>query len=246
MKTIAQPPNWGNDELTRILDTSIKNSYATFHNLPKEFTKLKEIDKCFHTAIESIHKTKNWFPVFFLLKAHSSFLASVQLGTGGFSSETFACLRLVLENSLYGIYLEKDDQLQEVWLNRHESVEAKKKVQNAFKIGSMFNKLTQINKATSEKAKMLYERTIDFGAHPNELALSQSLQMFESDTDINFSVMYLSENGNALLHSLSTCFQVGLTSLYIFRLIFRERFDIVGLSSQLMELNQNGKIEVKT
>ena len=60
-----------------------------------------------------------------------------------------------------------------------------------FKIGLMFNTLTSLNNATAERAKLLYERTIDFGAHPNELALSQSLQMSENKDNIEFNVIYL-------------------------------------------------------
>ena len=48
------PPEWGNDELTKFLDNAVANTYATFHNLKPEYTKLSVIDAAFRKAIDHL------------------------------------------------------------------------------------------------------------------------------------------------------------------------------------------------
>lgn len=82
-------------------------------------------------------------------------------------------------------------------------------------------------------AKVLYERTIDSGAHPNELALMQALQMDKRADHIEFKSIYLDANSVSLLAALKTTAQVGVCTLSLFRLIYRERFDIMGVTDLL-------------
>ena len=104
------PPEWGTDELTKFLDVARSNSYATFHNLRDEYRRLAEIDGAFRKAVDGLFNTKDWFAAFFLLRAHSSFLGGVRLSISGQVPEGYACLRLALENALYGFYLYKNPE----------------------------------------------------------------------------------------------------------------------------------------
>ncbi len=120
MSLLTPPPGWGKDELTKFMDVARGNTYATFHNLPSEYRKLADIDAAYRKAIDSLLNTKDWFAAFFLLKAHSSFMASTRVALTGQVSESYACLRLCLENSLYGLYLAKNPSSQETWLRKHD------------------------------------------------------------------------------------------------------------------------------
>lgn len=82
-------------------------------------------------------------------------------------------------------------------------------------------------------AKLLYERTIDSGAHPNELALMQTLQINESPDQIEFKSNYLDQDSVALRSALKTTAQVGICALSLFRVIYPERFDIMGVTDLL-------------
>ena len=53
-------------------------------------------------------------------------------------------------------------------------------------------------------AGLLYERTIDSGAHPNELALMQTLQITKSGDQIEFKSNYLDQDSVALRAAVKT------------------------------------------
>ncbi len=95
-----------------------------------------------------------------------------------------------------------------------------------------------LDAAEGNVADALYERTIDYGAHPNERALMQSLKMDKGKDNAHFQVVYLAGNTSKLSLALRTCAQIGVCSLGIFRLVYKDRFDLVGLSHSLDNLRQ--------
>lgn len=55
-----------------------------------------------------------------------------------------------------------------------------------------------------------------------------------NDDTVRFEVRYLTSGDDiAFGHALKTTAQVGVCGLDIFRLVFRERYDILGLSEEL-------------
>lgn len=233
------PPGWGRDEITKFLDASRANSYATFANLKAEYAKLLGLDAANRTLVDNLLNTKDWFAGFFVLRAHSSFLAGVRLALSGQVPEAYAALRLSLEEALYGFYLSKNPASRETWLRRHDSAEHKSTVRAEFKIRNLFDALKAANKIEAKAAGTLYDRTIDYGAHPNERALMQALQMNKGVKQTELKVIYLMGDGAALRLCLKTAAQVGVCALGIFRLVFKERFDLVGLTNVLDQLRKD-------
>jgi hypothetical protein len=232
------PPGWETDEISKFLDVARSNSYATFHNLRSEYQKLVDIDIAFRKAVDSLINTKDWFAAFFLLRAHSSFLGAVRLSISGQVSEGYACLRLTIENALYGLYISQNPGSRETWLRRHDSDAAKKRVREEFKIRSLFDALRSIDTYEAKVVETLYERTIDYGAHPNERALMQSMEINEGADRVDLKVIYLTGDTLSLRLALRTCAQVGVCCLGVFRLIYRQRFDLVGLSDTLTAIKK--------
>ncbi len=90
---------------------------------------------------------------------------------------------------------------------------------------------------TGRAARDLYERTIDYGAHPNELALTTALRQTREEDVIRFDLAYLSDDSTpALALCQKTNAQVGVCSLRTFRLVLPERFDLLGLTDELGRL----------
>lgn len=84
----------------------------------------------------------------------------------------------------------------------------------------------------------LYDRTIDFGGHPNERAVSSSATLTRyGDTAVIHNHL-LHGDSLALDHVLKTTAQVGLGSLMVFQLTFRGRFDLLGLRDTIDELRK--------
>ncbi len=232
------PPQWGNDEITKFFDVARANQYATFANLGPEFKKLIAIDKAFRKLIDSLNHSQDWFAAFFVLRAHSNLLAATRLATSVQVPETFAALRSCLENGLYGHYIAKHPSARESWLRRHDDEAHKKAMRAEFQLTKLVQFLISVDADEGKAADTLYERTIDYGAHPNERALMQTLQMNEGEGKIEFKVVYLGEDNIQLRHALRTTAQVGVCVLGIFKLVYKQRYDLVGLTIDLDALRQ--------
>ena len=89
--------------------------------------------------------------------------------------ETYIILRSALENALYGYYFHCSPASRKTWLRRHDNAEYKKKVKNEFQIRRLLIELAKSSRFQAQKLEKLYDRTIDYGAHPNERGLFQSL-----------------------------------------------------------------------
>jgi hypothetical protein len=233
MNKLPEPPEWGNDRITNFFDKVRENSFATFVQSKELLARLININEIFCSAIEYMNYTKNWFALFFFLKAHSSFLAAIGLAIGTQIPEAYMVLRGVVENSLYGLYIHKKPELAEIWLSRHESDADKKAVKEKFKIGDMLTLLENIDSKLGKIARSLYERTIDHGAHPNERSLSSMLKQNKKENDIGFKLNYLTNERIVIELCLKSSAQIGVLCLKILELILPERFRITGLSKKL-------------
>jgi hypothetical protein len=227
------PPNWEANEISKFFDAARANEFATFANQTAEVARLSDIDIGYRKAITGVNHSKDWFAGFFLLRAHSSFLAACRLCWSAQVPESYALLRSCLENALYGLYLAKHPTSREIWLRRGEDAKAKQKVKDEFQIGPMLRLAAAVDSTEGAVAKALYDRTIDSGAHPNELALMQTLQINKGADNIEFKSNYLDRDSVALMAALKTTAQVGVCALSLFRAIYPERFDIMGVTDLL-------------
>lgn len=233
MSVPAPPPNWEVNEISKFSDAARRNEIATFANHTDWIARLSEIDIGYRRSIDGVNHSKDWFAGFFLLRAHSNFLAACRLCWSVQIPESYALLRSCLENALYGLYLAKHPKSREAWLRRGEDAMAKQKVQGEFKARALLSFAVAQDAAVGAVAKTLYERTIDFGAHPNELALMQTLNMDKNADRIEFKSNYLGTDSVALLAALKTTAQVGVCTLSLFRVVYPERFDIMGVTDLL-------------
>jgi hypothetical protein len=174
------PPNWEANEISKFFDAARLNEFATFANLKREVARLSDIDLVYRKAIDGLNHSEDWFSGFFVVRAHSNFLAACRLCWSGQVPESYALLRSCLENALYGLYLARNPESCETWLRRHDDAATKMKVKDEFKVGTLLNLAAALDTTEGAVARVLYERTIDSGAHPNELALMQTLQINES------------------------------------------------------------------
>lgn len=231
--TSYKPASWGKDVLTDFLQTAEDNSVARFANRPNDFALLTEIDEIFRLVVDNLGNTPEWFEAFFLLRSHSAYLATVRLVASGQATESYATSRQCLEFALYGFYLFRHKNLQKEWLSRTESDEARDKVRRIFKTKDMFAQLNADDPKHGKAAKALYERTIDFGAHPNEQAVTTTMRFVYEDKKRIMQALYMHGDDNQTQIALKTAAQVGVTAICIFRNVFKDRYDIIGVTDKL-------------
>lgn len=231
--TSYKPASWSRDLLTDFLQAAEDNSIARFANRPEDFALLTEVDEIFRLIIDNLDNTPEWFEAFFLLRSHSAYLATVRLVTSGQATESYATSRQCLEFALYGFYLFRHKNLQKDWLSRTESAAAREKVRRTFKTNHMFAQLINDDPKHGTAAKALYERTIDYGAHPNEQALSTTMKIVLEDKKRIMQAFYMHGDDNQTRAALKTAAQVGVTSMCVLRNVFKQRYDIIGITEKL-------------
>jgi hypothetical protein len=241
MHYLDPPHGWGNDELGKFIDFARGNTFATFENLKEDYKKLSEIDTAFEIAVGNLNFTP--FAALFVFQAHSAFRGALSLALNAQVTETHACLRLVLEDALYGFYFFKNPASLTTWLNRHENEESKKRVMSEFKIRgehkSLLATLKTSDKKLGDDVAALYEHTIDFGAHPNKLGLKQRSTVTNTEGNAKFDVHYLIPgNDPASRLAFRRAAQIGVSALTVFGLAHKERFDLIGLTDKIHNLRK--------
>lgn len=233
----APPPNWGNDKLTAFLDDYRTNQYATYAN-KEEFKTLRKIDDCFFRILDKPINPRPWFPFQFIHRSHSAFRAACGMIMAGQLQESNAMLRLSLETAAYGYYVSTDQLIAEAWLQRHDGLDQLKDFKRKFQHVTV----RELIKANAGKLgqifEELYERTIDYGAHPNERGFSMNSKIEENADAVNFLQIYLHGDGLLMDFAIKSCAQVGVWNLSIFQLVYPEKFQLLGVKVWLEELRK--------
>lgn len=227
------PPEWGNDPLSTFIQGTTDNTYATFYNLKEWYNRLRDIHIAFNSCTQNMDRTPDFLTSFFLVRSHSAYLAGVRLALSGQVPEAYMVLRGSLECALYGLYIARKSSVREVWLRRDEDEAAKKRVRLEFMISNLFPVLESENHKLRKIAGDLYERTIDYGGHPNQQAFLSVMKQQSGESKTTFQSAYMIGNEPALQLCLKSCAQIGTCTLSIFQLVFPERFDILGISQNL-------------
>lgn len=233
MRDCDEPPGWGGDLLTEFLDAARDNGYAAFVHLRSEYDLLSRLDALFRKAVEHLGNSPDWLPLLFLLRSHSAYLGAARLGLSGQLAESYPVLRAALESALYGLLIARHPEFAQIWLERDEGPRQREKVRRIFAAGRLLAALDEESRRVGSAVRDLYGRTLGYGGHPNQQALLQSLQLDREGTKLRLQLNYLTVESTAHQLCLRTVAQVGASVLEIFRLVFSERFDLVGLSDEL-------------
>ena len=88
----------------------------------------------------------------------------------------------------------------------------------------------------AELFQTFYDRSVDFGGHPNPHAAMSTVQMPENSVDKSFTALALSTDKQVLLHAMKSVVQVGLIALFIFQHIFKAKFELLGIRAEMDRL----------
>jgi hypothetical protein len=87
------------------------------------------------------------------------------------------CSALCLEYALYALHINKDPPLAELWLQRHDDDVSMRAIRNQFQHKKVIGTLQNTDPDLCDAIVLLYKRTIDFGAHPDERAITGSMEI---------------------------------------------------------------------
>jgi len=234
--SISLPPRWGDDALTAFVDQAFKNILATFVKKKVGFALLLRVDKSFLKIGENLVNPPDVLGAVLLLRSHSAFRAAARLAMSGQATDTFPSLRACLEYALYALHINSHKDLGEIWLRRHDDDGTLRQMKSRFEHGKVMRSLLERDPTLHPIVQQLYERTIDFGGHPNERAITGSMVLEREPGHIEIQQIYLHADTLSLDHVLKTTAQIGFGSLCVLRHIFKERFEILGLRDVIDQL----------
>lgn len=231
-------PNVPSDSLGEFLANAHRNVVATSANLRPLYTALAAIDQLYCEMAGNLNQSPDFFAGFFLFRAHSSFRGAVRLSLSGQVAEAYMVLRGCLESALYGLYVASDTNRQRIWLRRHDDEASRQRVKNEFTIRNVLNHLQTINPKTHEIAKSLYDRTIDYGGHPNERAVTTQIKTKTDAARVEFTADYFHCGDRPHQVSLRSSAQIGICCLDIFCNVFGTRYRLLGIDQRLDEIRR--------
>lgn len=202
---------------------------------------LTSIDAIFKKLLANPVNPRPLLPMAFLHRAHSLYLSSSGATMAGQLHALPAILRSCLEQAAYGHFIGDDYARWERWMSRHElrSGSQKDKWRKEFSHGAISRCLSEADPILGEIYKELYERTIDYGAHPNGIGASMGSHIEDlPDGGKDHQTLYLNINALMLTFGLKFTAQVGLCVLRIAREIYPSRMQALGVVWQLEDLCQ--------
>lgn len=233
------PPDWGNDHLTNYLETFRHNQFATFVHRKEEVQALIAIDALFQRLVGGAVDPVPLLSMGFLQRAHSAYRAACGAIMGGQLGEAQSLLRNCLEQSGYAFYVGRDYGRWKRWMDRHEprSKTQQDKWREEFSHGKVVSAIAAADTKVGQTYKELYERTIDYGAHPNQMGDTMGSSVEETEGEgLRLWTIYLHEDGLLLEYSLRSAAQVGLCALLIAQLIYPARMQATGVKFDLEDL----------
>ena len=242
-----QLPPWGDDPLSSFFKDAEYNDRASSLNLPAIYALLQRVHcafRCVNAAVEKDHREALLVPRVLIVRTHSSFLAAIRLAMSGQLSESYAILRVAIEQAWYALHIAKDPQAPNrstMWLCRHDDDASKAKCKSEFSVQRVRSTHEALDPITADLLHQLYETTIDFGAHPNQRGLLSSMRRAETQTDTTYQVGILHPEPVARSLSLKTCVEVAVGVLKVFQLVFPERFRIMSLDTEIEGIIQDLK-----
>jgi hypothetical protein len=233
---IVAPPGWGTDSLSTYFDQMKNNLFGGFVNFKHRYAQLSEIDACFCTVLTGWINPKNHISAGLFYRSHSAFRVAAGQSLAGQATEAYSVMRMCLETASYGLLIHTNPQLGEIWLRRHDSPAAKAQSIGKFSAAELKKAIAPHDGRLVEVYDELYQRAVDFGAHPNERAITGAAHMEETLTGIDVTHVYLHGNGLALQQAIKTTAQIGVCSLHIFQHAYTPRFSLLGVKDRLAVL----------
>jgi hypothetical protein len=232
------PPGWGDDELTKYLDHARQNQHATFANKRDAMAKLVNIDAQFAKVTKGWLNPTSEVAAMLFLRCVGAFRTACGLAMAGQAAECYVQCRSVLEYAGYAVHVHRDPSLGKVWLDRHEDEAGMKASKKSFQHVTVLKSVRAANRHAAARFEMIYQRTIDFGGHPNERAVTTNLNMTEQPDRREMLAILLHRDGVQLDLALKTTAQSGMIALEMFETIYAAKFELLGIRAAMLNLRR--------
>jgi hypothetical protein len=225
--------NWGTDDLTLFLETVHRNQQGNGQRFPIPYSLIQRVNDCFVLGGKHLTNPKPIMTGPLFLRSQYAYKTAVGMALAGQIVEAFVMLRSCLEYSGYALAIFATPTLEEVFLKRHFNADSMRTQKDKFKISNILKVIARFDKKLSQFFQILYDRTIDFGAHPNPSGTLNAIKLEKEEASMSYTTLALVTEELPLLHAFENTRQVGLLVLFIFQHIFKEKFELLGIREEM-------------
>jgi len=233
------PPGWGKDKLTQFLELTHQQQYATFHNKREATERLIAIDDLFARVSNGWLNPASEIAAMLFLRCHSSMRAAAGEAMAGQVVESYRQSRGMMESAAYAVHIHRRPELGKVWLNRHVDTAGMKASKAAFQHTLVLQSVRAANLHAGDRFEELYQRSIDFGGHPNERSVTGSMKIVTKPDRREMMAVMLHGDDAAFNMCLKSIAQCALVSLEMLQIIYNARFELIGLNAAMLELRRD-------
>jgi hypothetical protein len=164
-----------------------------------------------------------------------AYKAAAGMSLSGQAVEAFVMARSCLEYAGYALTIFNKPELESVFTNRHVSDADMQAQKEAFRIGQIKNVIESFDPQLATIFNELYQRSIDFGGHPNPHGTFSAMKIEDSESPVLSMTAFVTDPP-ALQHAMKSVAQVGLAALFIFQHIFKANFELLGIREEMNKL----------
>ena len=223
--------------LDAFLDAIRKNQNAVRSGMRDEYRIIHRVATCFAFATPTLSDAKPELAAHMFLRSHYAYKTSASLILAGLFVESHVMMRSCLEYSGYGLLITSHPGSQVTFINRHDSEASKKAHKRRFSAESIRQTLKSVDRALTVEFNDVYDRCIDYGAHPNPNGMFNSMTVEKQDGCVSAITSFAIVNDPLTIKfAMNNLIQVGLLSLRIFAKGFSQKFDALGINGEIKAL----------
>jgi hypothetical protein len=211
---------------------------------PDWYAIISRIDACFVRAGSG--DSESLMAAIFRNRCQYAFKAAAAMALAGQAADVFPVLRSVLEYAGCCLLISETPALEKVFILRHAGDAEKAEQRRAFQSKTVKEAVCRhCTAALTTLYDDLYQRTIDFGAHPNPHAIFTTTLVEESGdgktaTTTTFAI---TKEPEIVLNALTSTAQIGLTALHVLDCVFKARFEQLGIHHEMDALAKTGLLQ---
>jgi len=238
LKMPSTPHRWGQDGLSSFWEAGRNNQFGTFVKKRLIFDKLVGIDNAFTAVSKKWLNPKDKIGALLFVRCHAAFKTASGLAAAGQAAEAYVMHRSMLEYAAYALHINRNPELAQVWLDRHQDDASMKVSRNAFSHSEVNKTVVAVNQHAGKRFEELYHWTIDMGAHPNERSVTGNMKMVDEADRLTMLAIFQHGDGPQLDLALKRTAQCGVCSLEILQGIFNSSFELLGVNAAILELRK--------
>jgi hypothetical protein len=226
------------DNLIPFFELVASNQKANIANHPTWYDLIRRVNICLATAGQNMVNPRPVMCAVLFLRCQYAYKTAAGMALAGQAVEAFVMMRSCLEYAGYALAIFNNPALEHIFANRHVSTTDMEAQKQAFRISEVKKVIDTFDKRLAELFSIFYQRTIDFGGHPNPHAAFSAMAVAPNSADKSFINYAMVTDTTTLQHAMKSVVQIGLTALYIFQHIFKAKFELLGIRAEMDRLRK--------